>query len=264
MHFARQAQCQKDAKRSFFGSLFAKARVGFHFTFIFCSFSVSFLRKMESKWNGKWWQNDSKMNEKWQPWTTLMVCTLPASTMPKLTRVHIRDFCSANFSNRVMLATDQKQIMELVVTCQWFQKCHCWNFRNRCSIQKRYVCWRPSNNPRSSAIVAMHRQYICLPAYSASKFASTTQHTQLGEILVPFQLELPARLGAASAEPRGGNDRCRHVGRPKSIISKAWLMQQEHCIPDRVQVFNSKNFYEAPNRTLGYNGGNDSMHAFIG
>ena len=37
----------------FSGPFFAKARLGFHFLFIFLSFSVSILRKMETKWNVK-------------------------------------------------------------------------------------------------------------------------------------------------------------------------------------------------------------------
>jgi hypothetical protein len=49
MHSSRQAQGQKYEKWSFFSSLFAKARLGFHFVFIFFSFSVSILRKMETK-----------------------------------------------------------------------------------------------------------------------------------------------------------------------------------------------------------------------
>ena len=72
MHFSRQAHCQKDEKCSFFGSIFAKARLGFHFLFIFLSFSVSILRKMETKWNGKWFKNERKMNRKCQLWTTLI------------------------------------------------------------------------------------------------------------------------------------------------------------------------------------------------
>ena len=58
MHFSLQAHCQKDEKISFSGSIFATARLGFHFLFIFHSFSVSILRKNENKM--KW-----KMNEKW-------------------------------------------------------------------------------------------------------------------------------------------------------------------------------------------------------
>ena len=72
MHSSRQAQGQKDEKWSFFSSLFAKARLGFHFIFIFRSFSVSILRKMETKWNGKWFKNEWKMDQKCQLWTTLI------------------------------------------------------------------------------------------------------------------------------------------------------------------------------------------------
>ena len=40
-------------------------RLGFHFALIFHSFSVSILRKIETKWNGKWLKNDLKMDQKW-------------------------------------------------------------------------------------------------------------------------------------------------------------------------------------------------------
>ena len=71
--FFCQAQGQKDEKWSFFSSLFAKARLGFHFAINFLSFSVSILRKMETKWNGKWFKNEWKMDWKCQLWTTLLL-----------------------------------------------------------------------------------------------------------------------------------------------------------------------------------------------
>jgi hypothetical protein len=76
MHFSLQAHCQKDEKWPFFGSIFAKARLGFHFLFIFISFSVSILRKMVTKWNGKWFKNEWKMNQKCQLWTTLITLSI--------------------------------------------------------------------------------------------------------------------------------------------------------------------------------------------
>ena len=62
---------KKNEKWSFFESIYAKARLGFHFLFNFLSFSVSILRKIETKWNRNWWKNEWKMNKKCQPWTTL-------------------------------------------------------------------------------------------------------------------------------------------------------------------------------------------------
>ena len=66
MHFSRQAHCQNGEKWSFFGSLFEKARLGFHFVFHFVKnkhfyihfflFWVSFRSKMQWKWNKKWSQ----------------------------------------------------------------------------------------------------------------------------------------------------------------------------------------------------------------
>ena len=43
-----------------FWSIFATARLGFHFLFIFHSFSFQFWEKMETKWNGKWMKNEWK------------------------------------------------------------------------------------------------------------------------------------------------------------------------------------------------------------
>ena len=62
----------KNEKCSFFGFIFAKARLGFHFLFISLSFSVSILRKMETKWNGKWFKNEQNMDWKCQLWMTLL------------------------------------------------------------------------------------------------------------------------------------------------------------------------------------------------
>ena len=72
MHFSLQAQGQKDEKWSLFSSIFPKARLGFHFAFIFLSFSVSILRKMETKWTENETENEPKMARKWLPWTTLL------------------------------------------------------------------------------------------------------------------------------------------------------------------------------------------------
>ena len=70
MHFSLQAHCQKDEKQPFSRSIFATARLGFHFLFIFHSFSVSILRKIG---NGKWIKNEWKMDQKCQLWTTLIL-----------------------------------------------------------------------------------------------------------------------------------------------------------------------------------------------
>ena len=64
--------CNLDETWTFLGSIFAKERLGFHFSFIFLSFSVSILRKMETKWNEKWCKNECEMNQKCHLWTTLM------------------------------------------------------------------------------------------------------------------------------------------------------------------------------------------------
>ena len=51
----------------------SKVRVPFCITVIFLSFSVSILRKMETKWNGKWLKNNWKMDQKCQLWTSLLL-----------------------------------------------------------------------------------------------------------------------------------------------------------------------------------------------
>ena len=68
MHFSRQAHCQKDEKWSFSGSIFAKARLGFHFLFIFYSFFIYSQfqiwengNKMKLKMIEKWTKNEPKM-----------------------------------------------------------------------------------------------------------------------------------------------------------------------------------------------------------
>jgi len=62
-----QAQCQNGEKWSFFGSLFVKARLGFHFVknkHFLVWFWVSFLSKMEWKWNQEWSQEWMKNGQK--------------------------------------------------------------------------------------------------------------------------------------------------------------------------------------------------------
>ena len=61
MHFSLQAHYQKNEKWSFSGSIFATARLGFHFFFQF-SFILSFnFEKNGNKMNEKWMKNGPKM-----------------------------------------------------------------------------------------------------------------------------------------------------------------------------------------------------------
>ena len=79
MHFSRQAQCQKGEKWPFLGSLFVKARLGFHFWKMNISKS-NFLFHSEFQFQEKWNQkgiknevkNEWKMGEKGQLWMTLI------------------------------------------------------------------------------------------------------------------------------------------------------------------------------------------------
>ena len=73
MHFSRQAQCQKDHFLVPFCKSEVRVPFFWHFAFIFILFWVSILGKMETKWNGKWFKNEWKMDQKCQLWTTLLM-----------------------------------------------------------------------------------------------------------------------------------------------------------------------------------------------
>ena len=80
MHFSCQAQCQKDKKWSLCKS---EVRVPFCWKWsfsgpFFISFSVSFLRKMTSKWNWKRVKNEQRIDEKGQPWIKRALNTKPS------------------------------------------------------------------------------------------------------------------------------------------------------------------------------------------
>ena len=81
MHFSCQAHTAKKVKIDHFSITFCKSKVRvpfcIQFLIIFNSFSVSILSKMEWKWNGKWWENEWKMNQKCQLWTTLLYWSSP-------------------------------------------------------------------------------------------------------------------------------------------------------------------------------------------